>query len=144
MKPGASAGPATIDEYIASYPPVVRDILERVRQTIRKAAPDAVERIAYRMPSFEQQGALVYFGGFKKHIGLFPPVGDAALAQEASPYAGPKGNLQFPLDKPIPYTLIAKIVKARVRDNALRAEAKHTTKKTVKKAVKKAVKRTAR
>ena len=132
MKPGPSVSPATIDEYIASYSPDVRAILERIRRTIRKAAPDAVERIAYRLPSFEQQGALVYFGGFKKHIGFFPPVGDATLAQEASPYAGPKGNLQFPLDKPIPYTLIAKIVKARVRENAARAKAKQTAKQTAK------------
>jgi uncharacterized protein YdhG (YjbR/CyaY superfamily) len=116
--------PSSIDEYIAAYPPKVRAILQKVRRTIAKAAPDAEERIAYRMPSFAQDGALVYFGGFTHHVGLFPPVRDAALKREAAPYAGPKGNLQFQYAEPIPYDLIARIVQARVRENAARGAAK--------------------
>jgi uncharacterized protein YdhG (YjbR/CyaY superfamily) len=111
------AKPATIDAYIAAFPPEVREILEKIRLTIRKAAPDADETISYGMPAFTLDGPLVYFGAFKKHIGFFPPVRDEKLRREASTYAGEKGNLQFPLDKPIPYALIRKIVKARVKEN---------------------------
>ena len=115
--------PATIDEYVAQYPPKVRAILRRIRTTIRKAVPDAEERIAYRMPSFALHGALVYFGGFKEHIGFFPPVRDAQLKRETAVYAGEKGNLRFRYDEPIPYELISRIVVARVNENL----ARHTT-----------------
>jgi uncharacterized protein YdhG (YjbR/CyaY superfamily) len=108
---------ATIDAYIAAFPLEVRDILERIRSTIRKAAPDAEETISYGLPAFTLHGALVYFGAFKKHIGFYPPVRDEKLRREVSAYAGEKGNLQFPLDKPIPYALISKIVRARVKEN---------------------------
>ncbi len=82
---------------------------------IRQTAPLAEETISYGMPAFKQQGILVYFAAFKKHIGLFPPVrGDEKLERAAARYAGPKGNLQFPLEKPIPYDLIRRIVNARV------------------------------
>jgi uncharacterized protein YdhG (YjbR/CyaY superfamily) len=108
----------SIDEYIAAYPAEVRTILERIRATIRKAAPAAEEKISYQIPAFAQNGDLVYFGAFKKHIGLYPPVRDATLKKEAAAYAGPKGNLQFPLDEPIPYGLIGRIVKARLKENA--------------------------
>lgn len=111
------AKPATIDAYIAGFPAEVRDILEKIRLTIRKAAPDADETISYGMPAFTLDGPLVYFAAFTKHIGFFPPVRDEKLRREASTYAGEKGNLQFPLDKPIPYVLISKIVKARVKEN---------------------------
>ena len=107
---------ASIDEYIALFSPEVRAILERIRETIRGAAPEAEETISYMMPAFRQGGILVYFAAFKKHIGLFPPVsGDAEIETAIAPYAGPKGNLQFPLDRPIPYELIERIVKLRVR-----------------------------
>ena len=129
----AQQPPATIDEYIALYPPEVAAILVRIRETIQKAAPGATERIAYRMPSFEQNGALVYFGGFKAHIGFFPPVRDPQLKKEAAPYAGEKGNLQFQLDEPIPYPLISKLVKARVRENQERVDAKVAKPKAAKK-----------
>lgn len=112
----------TIDEYIAAYSPKVQSILEKIRVTIKKAAPDAEEKISYQMPTFILRGHLVYFGAFKKHIGLFPPVRDAKLRREASSYAGAKGNLRFPLDEPIPYGLISRIVKARVREDLARAE----------------------
>lgn len=109
--------PSTVADYIASSPVDVRPILERIRQTVRKAAPNAEERISYRMPAFFQDGVLIYFAAFKKHIGLFPPVRDEALRQLVAKYAGPKGNLQFPLSEPIPYGLITKIVKARLKAN---------------------------
>ena len=109
--------PGTTDHYIRSFPPEIRAILTRIRATIREAAPDATERMSYRMPAFFQDGALVYFAAFKQHIGLFPPVRAAALQRQLTRYAGPKGNLRFPLDAPIPYALITKVVKARLREN---------------------------
>ncbi len=84
--------------------------------------------MSYRMPAFFQDGALVYFAAFKKHIGLFPPVRAATLKRPLAKYAGPKGNLQFPLDAPIPYALITKVVKTRLRENRERTALK--TKKT--------------
>lgn len=114
--------PTTIDEYIAAFSPEVRSILERIRVTIKKAAPDAEEKISYQMPAFTLKGHLVYFGAFKKHIGFYPPVRDEKLRRETSIYEGEKGNLRFPLNKPIPYTLISKIVKIRVREDLERAE----------------------
>jgi uncharacterized protein YdhG (YjbR/CyaY superfamily) len=103
----------------------VQKILKQIRATVRQAAPGAEETISYRMPAFRQNGILIYFAAFKKHIGLFPPVsGDPKLVREAAPYAGPKGNLQFPLAEPIPYDLIRRIVKAKVKVNRDRAAAK--------------------
>jgi uncharacterized protein YdhG (YjbR/CyaY superfamily) len=116
--------PKSIDEYIASFSPEVQAILEKIRLTIRNAAPDAQETISYNIPTFTLKGALVHFAGFKKHIGFFPPVrGDARLEKAASTYAGEKGNLQFPLDQPIPYGLIERLVKLRVKQNLLKARA---------------------
>ena len=109
--------PQTIDEYIASSPVEVQPILEGIRTTVRKAAPAAEERISYRMPAFFLGGrVLVYFAAFKKHIGFYPPVRDEALRSLLGRYSGPRGNLQFPLSKPIPHILIAKIVKARIKE----------------------------
>jgi uncharacterized protein YdhG (YjbR/CyaY superfamily) len=115
--------PTTIDEYIAAHPRAVRPILRRIRATIRKAAPGAAEAITYRIPTFVLNGPLVYFGAFKNHIGLYPPVRDAALRRESSVYAGEKGNLRFPLDAPVPYDLIARIVDVRVQENRKRMDA---------------------
>lgn len=110
--------PNDIDEYIAPFPPAVRAILKKIRATIRRAAPGAEEVISYRMPAFKQGGILIYFAAFKNHIGLYPPVrGDAALEKAVAKYAGPKGNLQLPLDEPMPYGLIERIVKSRLRQN---------------------------
>ena len=96
--------------------------LEKVRTTIRAAAPEAKETISYQMPAFKQHGILVYFAGWKEHIGLYPPVsGDKALEKAVAQYAGPKGNLQFPLDEPIPYDLIKRIVKLRVKQDSAKA-----------------------
>ncbi|HTF90071.1 MAG TPA: DUF1801 domain-containing protein [Planctomycetota bacterium] len=117
--------PSTIDEYIAAFEPGVRAVLRKIRSTVRKAAPAAQEKISYRIPCFAQDGVLVYFAAFKNHIGLFPPVrGDAKLKLAVSRYAGPKGNLKFPLDQPIPYALIARIVKARAKQIRERSQVK--------------------
>jgi uncharacterized protein YdhG (YjbR/CyaY superfamily) len=109
--------PKSIDEYIAAVPEEVRPILESVRATVRKAAPNAEERISYRMPAFFQDGALVYFAAFKSHIGLYPPVRDEALLHLVEKFAGPTGNLKFPLSDPIPLGLIERIVAARIKVN---------------------------
>ncbi|NJM40139.1 MAG: hypothetical protein HC853_04930 [Anaerolineae bacterium] len=113
-----------MDDYIAGFPSDVQAVLQKVRTTIHKAAPNAQEVISYLMPAFKQHDNLVYFAAFKKHIGLFPPVSDEKLKQETAVYAGPKGNLRFPLDEPIPYALITRIVKARVKEDAAWAKAK--------------------
>ena len=110
------ATPKSIDEYIAGFAPEVRAILEEVRSTVAKAAPDAQETCSYNMPTFTLGGTLVHFAAFKKHIGFFPPVrSDAKIEKAIAPYAGEKGNLRFPLDQPIPYELIERIVKHRVK-----------------------------
>ncbi len=117
--------PQTIDEYIAGFPPDVQAILEKIRLTIRKAAPGAEETIKYGMPTFTLKGNLVYFAAFKKHIGFYPvPTGIEKFKKELSVYKGAKGSVQFPLDKPIPFGLISKIAKFRVKENLKRAEAK--------------------
>ena len=119
------ATPKSIDEYIAGFPQDVRAVLERVRTTIRKAAPSAEEKISYQIPTFTLKGNLVYFAAFKKHIGFYPvPTGIEAFKKELSPYKQAKGSVQFPLDKPIPYDLIGQIVKLRVKGNLTRAKAK--------------------
>jgi uncharacterized protein YdhG (YjbR/CyaY superfamily) len=110
--------PKTIDEYIAGFPEDVREILQKIRATIREAAPDAQETISYQMPTFTLNGNLVYFAGFKNHIGFYPiPTGIEKFKKELSVYKQGKGSVQFPLDQPIPYDLIRKIVKFRVKEN---------------------------
>jgi uncharacterized protein YdhG (YjbR/CyaY superfamily) len=110
--------PRNVDEYIDGFSPEVRSILEKIRATIREAAPDAEEIIGYRIPAFTLKGNLVYFVAFKNHIGFYPPVkGDETLERKVVRYAGEKGNLKFPLDQPIPYDLISKIVELRVMQN---------------------------
>ena len=111
-----------IDSYISQFPADVQAVLKKARETIRKAAPEAEEVISYKMPAFEEHGILVYFAAWETHIGLYPPIsGDEALEKAVAPYAGPKGNLQFPLDKAIPYKLIERIVKLRVKQNTEKA-----------------------
>ena len=122
--------PQDIDSYISQFPAETQAILEKVRATIRQASPDAKETISYQMPAFRQRGILVYFAAWKKHIGLYPPFsGDKALEKEVAKYAGPKGNLQFPLDEPIPYELIERIVKLRVKQDRAKAAAKRKMRK---------------
>jgi uncharacterized protein YdhG (YjbR/CyaY superfamily) len=119
------AVPKDIGEYIAGFPRDVQALLEQIRMTIREAAPDAVEAIKYRMPTFTLKGNLVHFAAFKKHIGFYPaPRGIEAFKDELSVYEGAKGSVRFPLDKPIPFDLIRRIVKFRVEKDLERAEAK--------------------
>lgn len=115
---------AAVDAYIAAREPKVRKILRKVRATIRKAAPGATEVISYRMPAFVLDGHLVYVGAFRRHLGLFPPVRDTKLKSACAKFAGPKGNLRFPYDEPIPYALITRVVKMRVKENRTRAAAR--------------------
>jgi uncharacterized protein YdhG (YjbR/CyaY superfamily) len=119
-----------IDGYIAQFPADVREILQKVRETIRQAAPEAKETISYMMPAFKQHGILVYFAAWEKHIGMYPPIsGNKTLERAIARYAGPKGNLQFPLDAPIPYDLIEKLVKLRVRQDSEKAAARRSKQK---------------
>jgi uncharacterized protein YdhG (YjbR/CyaY superfamily) len=111
--------PKDINEYIAGFPGDVQKILEKIRRTIRKAAPDADETISYQIPTFTLKGRyLVYFAAYKKHIGLYPaPRGSEKFKEELSAYEGGKGTVRFPLDKPIPFDLISRIVMFRVKKN---------------------------
>ena len=121
--------PKDIDGYISQFPADVQAVLEKVRATICQAAPDANEVISYMMPAFKQHGILVYFAAWAKHVGLYPPItGDKAIEKATARYAGPKGNLQFPLDEPMPLDLIERIVKLRVKQNMEKAEAKRKRK----------------
>ena len=108
-----------MDEYISTFPKNVRDILEKIRQTIKKSAPETEETISYQMPTFKLNGKnLVYFAAFKNHIGFYPiPSGIEAFKKELSPYKQGKGSVQFPIEKPIPYDLVKKIVIFRVKEN---------------------------
>lgn len=107
-----------VDEYIARQPPEVQEILEKLRQAIKKAAPQAEEGISYTMPAYKYHGVLVYFGVYKTHIGFYPTGnGIAAFKKELSAYEGSKGTVRFPLDKSLPLGLITKIVKYRVKEN---------------------------
>ena len=109
----------TIDEYIRTFPKDVQTILEKMRKTIREAAPGAVETISYQMPTFKLNGrGLVYFAAFKNHIGFYPiPSGVEAFEKELSPYKHGKGSVQFPIDQPVPYDLVRRIVTFRVNEN---------------------------
>jgi uncharacterized protein YdhG (YjbR/CyaY superfamily) len=108
--------PKSIDEYISGFSAEIQTILQKIRSIIHRAAPNASEKISYGIPTLDLGEGTVYFAAFKNHIGLYPPVrGDAKLVKEASVYAGEKGNLKFPLDRPIPYGLIGRIAKARAK-----------------------------
>jgi uncharacterized protein YdhG (YjbR/CyaY superfamily) len=118
--------PKNIDEYIAGFPSDVQEILKKIRMTIRKAAPEAEETISYQIPTFTLKGKyLIYFAAYKKHIGLYPaPRGIEEFKKELSLYEGGKGTVRFPLDKPIPFGLIKRIVKFRVNLEKAKAKAK--------------------
>ena len=122
-----------IDEYIAAFPEAVQKLLMEMRATIRAAAPEAEEKISYQMPTFYLKGNLVHFAAYKNHIGFYPTSsGIAAFEQRLSAYKSSKGAVQFPLDQPIPYELVAEIVRFRVQENLAKAEAKSKKKKTTK------------
>jgi uncharacterized protein YdhG (YjbR/CyaY superfamily) len=120
-----NTAPATIDDYVAAFPEAIQKVLEKIRATVRKAAPNAEEAISYGMPTFKLEGNLVHFAAFKNHFGFYPTSsGTAKFKKELSIYEGSKGAVRFPMGKPIPFALIAKIVKFRVRENLQRAEQK--------------------
>jgi uncharacterized protein YdhG (YjbR/CyaY superfamily) len=129
MSPNQTA-PKDIDEYIATFPSNVQEILEKIRITIKEAVPDAEETISYTMPTFTLNGRyLIYFAAYKKHIGMYPvPTGDAAFNAELLPYIAGKGTLKFPFDQPIPFDLIGKMVKLQAQANAGRLVANRKTK----------------
>lgn len=114
-----------IDEFIAGFPADVQKVLRKIRATIRKAAPEAEESINYGIPTFTLNGNLVHFAGFKSHVGFYPtPSGIEKFKKELTAYESAKGSVKFPLDQPIPYALITKIVKFRVKENLEKAKAK--------------------
>ena len=117
MKPPTSTT-AAIDDYIDAFPPDVRSRLQKLRSTIRRAAPQAAEKMAYRIPTFYLNGNLVHFAAFEHHIGFYPgPSGIAAFRDALAKYKGAKGSVQFPHDEPLPLDLVAKIVEFRVGEN---------------------------
>jgi uncharacterized protein YdhG (YjbR/CyaY superfamily) len=124
---GRSAG---VDAYIATFPNDVQVMLEQIRATVHAAAPGAEEKISYHMPAITWNGDLIYFAAFKNHIGIFGMGGAVtAYKKELAIYTGPKGNLKFPLDQPLPLDSIRKIVKFRMSENLVKAEMKPAKKK---------------
>ncbi|MBW4841501.1 MAG: DUF1801 domain-containing protein [Paenibacillaceae bacterium] len=122
---------ATIDEYIDQFQPEIQDRLQQIRKLVREAAPDAMEKMSYQMPTFATNGNnLVHFAAFKKHIGFYPtPSGTEAFAKELSGYKGGKGSIQFPLNQPLPLDLIRRIVLFRVAENQRIADEKAAKKR---------------
>jgi len=122
--------PISTQEYINTFPPEIQQLLEQVRETIRKASPGAEEVISYQMPAFKLNGILVWYAAFKKHIGFYPTAsGIEAFKDELSVYKGARGSVQFPFDKPLPLSLISKMVKFRVSEDQQKAQSKkHKTK----------------
>jgi uncharacterized protein YdhG (YjbR/CyaY superfamily) len=120
------------DQYIIGFPEHTQKLLQQLRLTIKKAAPDAEEVISYSMPAYKYHGMLVYFAGYQKHIGFYPmPAGIAAFKDELSIYKNAKGSVQFPLDKPLPINLITRIVKFRMQENIEKEALKKAKKKKV-------------
>jgi uncharacterized protein YdhG (YjbR/CyaY superfamily) len=116
---------STVDEYIAGFPIEIAQKLNTLRSTIKKAAPKAEEVISYQMPAYKYHGILVYFAGYKNHIGFYAtPTGHAAFKKELSAYKEGKGSVQFPHDKPLPLGLVSKIVKFRVMENMEKKKSK--------------------
>ena len=114
--------PGSIDEYIAGFPVDVQETLQKIRDLIREVAPGAQETIKYAMPTFTLKGNLVHFAAYQRHISIYPaPEGDERFNQELAPYRTEKSTLRFPLNKPIPYDLIRRIVEHLIEENLLRA-----------------------
>jgi uncharacterized protein YdhG (YjbR/CyaY superfamily) len=120
----------TVDEYIGSFTGKTKTLLEKMRKTVTKAAPKAEELISYNMPSLNLHGRLIYYAGYKNHIGFYPMAsGISAFKKEISVYKNAKGSVQFPLDKPLPADLISNMVKFRVKENLEKASIKLKKKK---------------
>ena len=109
--------PATVGEYISQFPEHVQQILVRIRAVIKESAPEAEEKISYGMAGYTLNGGLIWFGGYKKHIGIYPRTAGMVALKEVTTYKGTKGSVHFPLDEPIPYDLLRKIVEIRVAEN---------------------------
>ncbi len=125
-----AASPNSIDAYIAGFPKDIQVILAKIRGIVREAAPEAQEAIKYQIPTFVLNGNLVHFAAFQNHIGFYPtPSGIEQFKDALSAYRSAKGSVQFPLDSPIPYTLIKKIVKFRVNENNTKSRSKQVFKK---------------
>ena len=121
---------STIDEYISKFPTEIQEILNEIRQAIKEEAAEAEEKISYQMPTFYFYGNLVHFAAFKNHVGFYPAAsGIEAFKEELVGYKGAKGSVQFPLNKPIPFELIKKIVRYRVNENKTRVDEKLKIKK---------------
>lgn len=119
-----------IDEYIADFPKDVQKILRKLRATIKKAAPTAQEAISYQIPAFKLNGNLIHFAAYKNHIGVYPaPRGVEAFKKDLARYGSGKATIKFPLDEPVPYDLIARIVAFRVKENSEKTKNKITAKK---------------
>jgi uncharacterized protein YdhG (YjbR/CyaY superfamily) len=117
--------PRDVDEYISGFPKDVQKKLEQIRATIRKAVPHADETISYQIPTFTLNGNLIYFAAYEKHISVYPaPRESPEFKAELADYAGGKGTVQFPLDRPIPFDLITRIVKFRVKANLAKTAAR--------------------
>ena len=127
---GKMKASASVNEYIATADPQAKKALREIRKTIKSAAPDAEEVISYQIPGYKYHGMLVFFAAWKNHISLYPaPWGADSLKKEMSAYDGSKGTIKFPLDKPMPLTLIKKMVKYRVKENEMKASLKKQLKK---------------
>lgn len=121
--------PLNVDSYIATQPAAVQPVLQQLRQTIKKAAPNAEEVISYQMPAYKQNGILVYFAAWKEHIGFYPAsVGVSHFSDKLAKYNTSKGTIQFPLSQKLPLKLIADIVKFRVKENEAKALEKKAAK----------------
>jgi uncharacterized protein YdhG (YjbR/CyaY superfamily) len=123
-------GFTSMDEYIATFPEDVQKILQELRAVIKDCAPEAEEKISYQMPTFAFKGNLVHFAAWKNHIGFYPtPSGTQEFQKELSIYQGAKGSIQFPIDEPLPFELIRKIVQFRLAENLRKAETRPSKKK---------------
>jgi uncharacterized protein YdhG (YjbR/CyaY superfamily) len=128
----SKTGFSDIDAYISTFPPNVQKVLQQVRRTIKKSAPEAEEAISYQMPTFKLNGNLVHFAAWKNHIGFYPtPSGTKEFQKELSKFNGAKGSVQFPLDEPMPLDLISRIVKFRMKENELKQKTKKSLKSKV-------------
>ena len=115
----------TVDQYFSAFPSSTKALLKRMRETVKEVAPQAEELISYNMPAFRWNGMLVWYAANKQHIGFYPtPSAIKTFAQELTPYKTSKGAIQFPIDKPIPTSLVKKIVKFRLTQNLEKAKAK--------------------
>ena len=130
MKTTANTKFKTVDEYLSAVPPTTRSILQKLRKTIKQESPRAEEVVSYNIPAFKLNGILVFYAAHRDHIGFYPtPSGIEAFKKELSDYEGAKGSIKFPIDKPIPFALISKIVKFRMQENLRKAGAKEKKKK---------------